>query len=53
MSSYAPLVIFGYNRADKLEKCIQALMDCEGISHTEIFLYIDGPKDRMDENAVN
>lgn len=53
MSSYAPLVIFGYNRADKLERCIRALMGCEGISHTEIFLYIDGPKDRMDENAVN
>lgn len=51
--NYAPVVIFGYNRVDKLRKCIEALKECDGIGHTEIFLYIDGPKDRIDENAVN
>ena len=51
--NYAPVVIFGYNRVDKLRKCIEALMECDGIGHTEIFLYIDGPKDQIDEYAVN
>ena len=51
--NYAPVVIFGYNRVDKLEKCIQALMKCEEVEHTEVFLYIDGPRDQTDEKAVN
>ncbi len=51
--NYAPVVIFGYNRVDKLRECIEALRECDGIGHTEIFLYIDGPKDQIDENAVN
>ena len=43
--SKAPVVVFAYNRADKLEQCIQSLEACVGASETTLYIICDGPKE--------
>ena len=49
---YAPLVIFAYKRADKLEKCLRALEKNQEIIDTELYIFCDGPKKESDINDV-
>ena len=49
----APVIVFAYNRAEKLEKCIGSLQKCKGSELTEVFIYADGSKGENDAEAVN
>lgn len=44
----APVVVFAYNRADKLENCIKHLEKCPEASESEIYIFCDGPRGDRD-----
>lgn len=44
MSSYAPVILFAYNRPQHLERTLQALKDNELSDQTEVTVFSDGPK---------
>ncbi len=48
----APVAVFGYNRADKLKKCIKMLEKCELAGETDLFIFADGPKSEKGAAAV-
>ncbi len=48
----APVAMFGYNRKDKLSKCIEALEKCELASSTKLYIFADGPKTEKGRDAV-
>lgn len=41
----APIAIFAYNRADHLQKTIESLELCNGLSGRHVFVFCDGIKD--------
>lgn len=49
---YAPVVVFSYNRADKLEACLRALEKNALVGKTDLFLFADGPKNVDDCKKV-
>ena len=49
----APVVVFAYNRADKLKNCIDSLMACDGREKTTVYIYADGAAGDNDRPAVN
>ncbi len=42
--SYAPVVMFVYNRADHFERTFRALAACREAKETDLIVYSDGPK---------
>lgn len=42
--SYAPILIFAYNRPDKLSALLNSLAACPELDASEITIFIDGPK---------
>ncbi len=48
----APLVIFAYNREDKLRECIGSLSEADGHDETEVFVFADGAKGEQDRAGV-
>ncbi len=48
----APVIVFAYNRADKIKSCIDSLLMCDGHGETEVFVYSDGAKGEDDNEAV-
>jgi len=50
--SYAPIVVFAYNRVDKLENCLASLEKCIEASSSDLYLFCDGPKSDKDADAV-
>ena len=50
--SYAPVVVFAYNRADKIRNCIEHLERCPEAPDTELFIFCDGSKGDNDRDAV-
>lgn len=44
--SYAPILIFIYNRPIHLEKTLKSLILCNGFENHKIFVVADGPKDK-------
>ncbi len=48
----APIVIFAYNRADRLLAMIQSLQCCVGFERSSIFVFVDGPKSADDAASV-
>ena len=44
----APVVVFGYNRCEKLYNCLKSLMDCDLSENTDVFVYADGAKNDTD-----
>lgn len=50
---YAPIAVFAYKRADKLEKCIEALEKNKGVENTDLFIFADGAKGEADIDQVN
>lgn len=43
--SYAPVVMFVYNRADHFKKTVEALAKCKEAKESELFIFSDAPKD--------
>lgn len=48
----APVAVFAYNRADKLENCIKHLEKCKEAANSELFIFCDGAKGDKDREAV-
>ena len=48
----APLLVFSYNRADKLRKLLTNINELDEAHETDLFIFADGPKDEMDLDAV-
>lgn len=49
IQSCAPVVVFAYNRPLHLSKTIQVLSECDLASQTPVIVYLDGPRDKFDE----
>lgn len=47
-----PVVVFAYNRKDKIEKCLNSLSKCNGARETKVFVFSDGPKNDNDKLGV-
>ena len=48
----APVVVFAYNRKDKVERCLQALETNLECNKTILYLFADGAKSKKDEKEV-
>ncbi len=48
----SPIVLFAYNRKEMVEATLLALQKNELASSSELFIYVDGPKDSQDQKAV-
>ena len=42
--TFAPVLVFAYNRPVHLQQTLDALRQCEGIAETALYIYCDGPK---------
>ncbi len=49
----APAVVFAYNRPKHLKKALTALSKNRGAGNTEVFVFIDGPKEGQDGLVQN
>ena len=47
-----PLAVFAYNRPDHLRHTLEALQHCARLNECQLFIFSDGPKITVDENAV-
>ena len=50
--SFAPIVMFVYNRADHFNKTYSALAKCEKAKESELFIFSDGPKNEAGATKV-
>lgn len=50
--SYVPVVVFAYNRADKLKMCLEALENNSLVNMTDLFIFADGAKGVSDIDKV-
>lgn len=54
MDSYAPIVIFAFNRPQALKECIRALLSNPEAAESDLFVFIDGPRPgRGEEGKVD
>jgi hypothetical protein len=51
--SFAPIVLFVYNRSFHTQKCIQALQENTLAKESELITFSDGPKSSKDKAAVD
>ncbi|MER9962672.1 hypothetical protein NKJ72_17175 [Mesorhizobium sp. M0045] len=52
-AEFAPIVIFAYNRVDRLRALIESLSRCRQFHASPVQIYVDGPKDIEDSVKVN
>ena len=50
--TYAPIVLFTYNRADHTQKAVESLLKNAEAKESELFIYSDGPKTEAKREAV-
>lgn len=53
MNEYAPVIIFAFNRPFETLKLINSLIECEVLKNTDVFVFIDGPRNDSDIELVN
>ena len=51
--SYAPILLFVYNRLEHTRRCIESLLKNPLASESNLFIYADGAKDITQQEAVN
>ena len=51
--SYAPILLFVYNRPEHTRRCIESLLKNSLASESNLFIYADGVKDSTQQEAVN
>ena len=51
--SYAPIIIFVYNRADHFIETYNALAACKEAKESELFIFSDGAKNDAGKDKVN
>lgn len=42
--TYAPIVVFGFNRPDALKNTIFSLLNNEEAKFSDLFVFVDGPR---------
>jgi len=52
INSYAPVVAFAYNRADKIIKCLESVEKNEEAKETDLIVYSDGAKSEAGADKV-
>ncbi|MCW8864952.1 MAG: hypothetical protein OQK09_15325 [Colwellia sp.] len=52
MTELAPIAIFAFNRPDLLEQTLQRLSLCTFAEDSQVYLFIDGPRNSKDSKAV-
>lgn len=52
INQYAPVILFGYKRLDKITAAIAALEECEGAQKTDLIIFADGYKSEVDKPDV-
>lgn len=50
--TFAPVVVFGYNRPDHLTQTLDALAQADGSSETELWIFCDGPKPSQSADQI-
>lgn len=45
----APVIVFAYNRKEHLRRTLEALMANEGANETDLYIFVDAPKNGVDE----
>lgn len=50
---YAPIVVFAYNRLDKIKNCIEALEKCDLAEKSDLHVFADGYKSEKDRPFVD
>jgi len=50
---FSPIVIFVYNRSEHTARLLNSLRDCEELTHSEIYVFCDGPKNMQDKLQVD
>jgi hypothetical protein len=53
MMLLAPVVLFAYNRVDHLKATLNSLSENELAINTEVFVFVDGPKNSIDSEKQN
>lgn len=53
MSTYAPIVLFAYNRPDYLARTVEALLQNEFAAESDLHIFSDGAKNSDDQTQVN
>lgn len=43
--TYAPIVVFGFNRPDALRNTVSSLLKNEEAQHSDLFVFVDGPRE--------
>ena len=51
--SYAPILLFVYNRPEHTRRCIESLLKNSLASESYLFIYADGAKDNTQQETVN
>ena len=51
--SYAPILLFVYNRPEHTRRCIESLLKNSLASESNLFIYADGAKDSTQQEAIN
>lgn len=52
LDSFSPIVIFAYNRLERLSAMMDSLSCCDGFAQSPLCIYVDGPKSPSDVSAV-
>ena len=50
-NKYAPIVLIAYNRAEHIDKTLEALSSNIDAENTRLYCYIDGPKNVNDSKS--
>ena len=48
----APVVVFAYNRPDKIKRCLDSLSECDRKENTDLFMFLDGPRSDEDIEKI-
>lgn len=52
-STLAPIVIFAFNRASHTQALLHSLLRCKEAAISDLYVFIDGPRNDADKDAVN
>lgn len=53
INKYSPIVVFAYNRAENVKNLLNSLMTNDISKESDLFIFIDGPKNNSDVLKVN
>ncbi len=51
--NYSPIVVFAYNRPELLQQTLLSLKKCRLATVSDLYIYIDGPRNEADIKEVN